>query len=195
MVVIAGCAPAVDDSPLLPERIVTPLCANAHPPILIEARATRDLRARKPSPHLRHYLVDLRILRRDRHDLWLVVDQETFPSAVDSVNADIADSTALLEPQRPREVWWFSGNDLAPAYPLRRATESSFESLEVGTSDSEVPVTLGAIYVDGLSPQEWVRRTRGQKPNDAKEPRAPVDFEPYCTTWIDVTGEAASRAE
>lgn len=192
-VVIAGCTPAVDDSPLFPERIVTPLCANAHPPILIEVHATRDLRARKPS-NLRHYLVDLRIRYQHREELWLLVNQDTFPSAVDSVAANVADHRILVEPQRPPEAWWFWGNDIVRAYPLGRAAESSFEGLEVGTTDSEIPVTLGTIHVADLSPQEWVRRTGGRQPNDADEPRTPANFDPYCTTWIDVTGDDVSPA-
>lgn len=194
-VAITGCTPAVDDNPLFPDRIVTPLCANAHPPILIEVlRAVRDPQARKPSADVRYYLVDLRIRRKDREDLWLLVNQETFPSAVDSVTPNVADHRVFGEPRRPPEVWRFVGNDIVRAYPLGRAAESSFENLEVGTGDSEIPVTFGTIEVADVSPREWVRRTGGRQPNAADEPRAPADFEPHCTTWIDVTGESVSRA-
>lgn len=195
--VLTNCAhthPAAENDTQFPRRIVTPTCAHAQPPITLELlRVVRDSQPRKPSASVRNYLVDLRIRRKDREDLWLLVNEETFPSALDAVAANVAVATIRRAPQRPRQAWWFTGNDIACAYPLGSASESWFQNLEIGTSTAQIPVTLGTIEVDGLSPEEWVRQTGGRKRDD--EPRAVVDFAAYCTTWIDIAGAAAAGAK
>src|SRR5690606_20775056 len=78
-----------DDDRQFPQRIVTPICAYAQPPVVLDLlRAVRDPQPRKPSASVRNYLVDLRIRRKDREDLWLLVDEDTFPSALDAIAAN-----------------------------------------------------------------------------------------------------------
>ncbi|HEU5074204.1 MAG TPA: hypothetical protein VFU02_08525, partial [Polyangiaceae bacterium] len=146
------------------------------------------------SVNVRHYYVNLRIRRSDRMDLWLLVNESSFPSVLDSVETDNeAFDDAGLPLETPREIWWFSGNETTRAYPLGRVAETSLQNLEVATSVPEISVTLGKLDVGGLAPQEWLRRTGGRRPGSAASPPVPVDFEPHCTTWFDVAAEAESQ--
>lgn len=190
-----GCAHsgrAVEDDSEFATRIVTPFCADAIPSVALEMqRVSPDLRARKPSKDVRHYFVDLRIQRRDLMDLWLLVDEDTFPSAVDSAHSDAGEPGELNEPpHEPRATWWFLGNDIVRAWPLGTASERSFMNLDVSTGDTRIPVSLGTIDIEGLSPQQWVRQTGGRQPKDADHPRARASFEPHCTTWFELAAEA-----
>ena len=181
------------DTSEVPTRIVIPPCTKASPPLGLDLlHAARDPQPRKPSADVRHYLVDLHIVSRGWGDLWLLVDEDTFPSLVDSVHADV-DDDSRPEPKGPRETWWFSGNDIVHAYSLGRALETSLRNIPVSTADPTIPVSLGTIYVDGLSPQEWVRRPGGRQ--NSREPRAPATFEPYCTTWFDIAAVAGPESQ
>jgi len=193
----AHCEFPAGDTDEFPTRIVTPPCANTSPPIGLELlRAARDPRPHKPSVDLRRYLVDLRIVQRGSGDLWLLVDEDTFPSAVDSVHADIDPyHDSRPEPKLPRETWWFSGNHIVHAYSLGEASETSLRNIAVSTADPAIPVSLGTITVDGLSPQEWVRRSGGLQPQNSGEPRVPASFEAYCTTWFDIAAEAEHESQ
>ena len=171
-----------------PTRIVTPLCSDALWPVVLEFRAIRDPQPHKPSKDVRHYLVDLRIVRRDREDLWLLVDEDTFPSAVESVHAT-DDPTTVLRPQHPLETWWFVGNDIVRAWPLGSAPESSFRNVDVGTGAARVPVSLGRIDVAGMPARQWVRQAGADERRHAAD-RVTAAFEPYCTTWFDLEAEA-----
>lgn len=162
-----------------PTRIVTPLCSDALWPVALEFRAIRDPQPHKPSKDVRHYLVDLRILRQDREELWLLIDEDTFPSAVDSVGA-VAEVVSVRQ-QHPLESWWFTGNDIVRAWPLGRAPESSFRNVSVSTGARRIPVSLGGIDVAGAPARQWRGRTG--------EPRAAATFEPYCTSWFDLEVE------
>src|SRR5688500_2878739 len=133
---LAGCAHsarAVEDDREFPTRIVTPLCADTSLAIMLELlRVSRDFRPRKPSKDVRHYLVDLRIQRRGQPDLCLLVDEDPFPSAVDSVRPGGEPGGAIsLDPEDPRDTWWFSGNDIVRAWPLGRASKRSFMNIGV----------------------------------------------------------------
>lgn len=129
-------------------------------------------------------------------DLWLLVDEDMFPSAVDAVHSAADEAHAQgVEPEDPRETWWFSGNHSVRAWPSGRASEKSFTNIDVSTGAARIPVTLGTIDVDGRSPKEWNRQTGGRQPSTADEPRARASFEPYCTTWFKLAAAAPPENE
>jgi hypothetical protein len=174
--------------------IVTPPCADAHPPIQLEfVRVTTDSQPRKPSRDVRHYLVDVLIARKETMSLWLLVDEDTFPSAVNSVRSGDDEARPLeLEQAEPPRAWWFSGNDTVRAWPLGGAPKTSLTNIAVGTGKPRIPVTLGTIELDGESPQQWARRMNGRQPWHTRgEPPARGTFDAFCTTWVDL--EALAR--
>ena len=187
---VTGCAQHAASEPELatfPTRIVTPLCADAHPPVALEFRAVRDPQPHKPSKDVRRYLVDLRILRSDHEDLWLLVDEDTFPSAVESVGA-VDNPLTGVRPQVPLETWWFSGNDIVSAWPLGSAPESWFRNINVSTGSPRIPISLGSIDVAGMPARQWVGQAGADQRRHSRE-RVAATFEPYCTTWFDLEVE------
>lgn len=170
-----------------PTRIVTPLCADAHPPVALEFRAIRDPQPHKPSKDVRHYLVDLRISRSDqRDDLWLLIDEEVFPSAVDSVHT--VEEPVGLRLQHPRESWSFTGGAFVRAWPLGRARESWFRNVSVSTGSRRIPVSLGSIDVGGMPARHWVGQAGAEQRRDSRD-RVAAAFESFCTTWFDLEAE------
>jgi hypothetical protein len=191
----AGCAEnrsSAQPDTAVPKRVVTPLCSAAHPRIDVElTRVVPDLRARKPSLDVKHYLVDVRVRGSASVDLWLLIDEETVPSSVDSVGPD-EDDTAVnqgLPPESPRG-WWFSGDDVARAWPLEKSPEISLTNIELSTGERRIPLTLGTIVVDGVSPEEWLRRQAAEARASSGDARAQADFEPFCTTWAELAAGA-----
>jgi hypothetical protein len=181
---VSGCAASrsavADDN--FPTPIVASLpCSDTRPTIEIQSpRVAKDL-GHKPSRDVRRYLVDLHILRSDQMDLWLLVDEHTFPSVVDTVWRDegfLGDEVQSGTKTRP---WWFSGNDTIRAWPLGRAPDTSLRNIDVGTGALRISITLGVIELDGVAPPEWLmQNTRGR-------PRGRGVFVPFCTAWIDLS--------
>lgn len=198
----AGCAEnrsSAQPDTAFPKRVVTPLCAAAHPRIDVAlTRVVSDVRPRKPSLDVKHYLVDVRVRGSASTDLWLLIDEETFPSSVDSVGPN-EDGTAVdqgLPPESPRG-WWFSGDDVARAWPLGKSPEISLTNIELSTGERRIPFTLGSIVVDGVSPEEWLQRQAAEARGNSGDARARADFEPFCTTWAElaVAAETSSPAQ
>jgi len=202
---LIGCAarpPALepDEAYAPPTPFVIPPCSEIMLPIELEVlRVGPEPRARKPSPNIRHYVVDLRIRRsgyQDLSGLWLLVDEGTFPSRVESVWQNTEDDvkvTSLGRTQRAT-TWSFSGGELAHAWPLGNTFDVTFANVVASTSGRRIPVTLGTITVGGVSPQEWARLEEPRRSSNGVGER-PVDasIEPLCTIWIDL--EARTRAE
>ena len=191
---VSGCAgsqAAVADDAVPPRIVASPHCAEARPTIEIRSpRVAKDL-GHKPSRDVRRYLLDLHILRSDQMDLWLLMDEHTFPSVVDSVSRDDGFLGAEVHSSATTRPWWFSGNDTIRAWPLGRASDTSIRSIDIGTGALRIAVTLGVIELDGASPQEWLMQNEDHQPwNTRGQPRARGVFVPFCTTWIDLSAIA-----
>jgi hypothetical protein len=191
---VSGCAgsrAAVAHDEFPPRIVASSPCADARPTIEVRSpRVAKDL-GHKPSRDVRRYLVDLHILRSDQMDLWLLMDEHTFPSVVDSVWRDENFLGAEVQSSAHTRPWWFSGNDTIRAWPLGRASDTSIRSIDIGTGALRIAVTLGVIELDGASPQEWLMQNGDQQPwNTRGQPRARGVFVPFCTTWIDLSAVA-----
>jgi hypothetical protein len=170
--IAGGCASrslGAEEGVTLPTRIVVPPCDDAALRVeLLNVR--RDPTSRKPSPDLRRYLIDVRVYALNyASDVWLLVDQETFPSGVDDVSKG-SDGT-----------WWFSGTD---ALWLGRAASRVIKNIPVSTPDQRVPVILAEIHVEGVSPQRWVERggSTDERTTDGRLARADVNV--LCASWL-----------
>lgn len=162
-----------------PTRIVSSSpCTDTRPPIDIRAQRIAEDLGHKPSRDVKRYLVDLHVHRSDQLNLWLLVDEDTFPLVVDSVWREKGSRDAEEQARANPRPWWFSGNGAIQAWPLGRASDVSLTNIEVGTGASRVSVTLGVLELDGASPQEWLIGGR---------PQARGVFVPRCRTWIDLS--------
>ena len=165
-----GCASravAPPDDMAVPTPIAFPPCDLADPPVVFELLKAGIDRTRKPS-HLKNLMVDLRIQSRDSRELWLIVNEETFPPRVRSVS------------KTPEGEWSFSGRDLVNAWWLGPAPDSSIKDIAVTTAVRKVPATVATIDIDGMSPQHWDKRNvRDKLPGR-------VDVDVVCMTWLEL---------
>jgi hypothetical protein len=190
---VSGCAAsraAVADDEFPPRIVASSPCADSRPRIEVRSPRVAKGLGHKPSRDVRRYLVDLHIARSDPMDLWLLIDEHTFPSVIDSVWRDDKFLGAEVQPSANTRPWWFSGNDTIRAWPLGRASHTSIRSIDIGTGALRIAVTLGVIELDGASPQEWLMQNEDHQPwNKRGQPRARGVFVPFCTTWIDLSAE------
>jgi hypothetical protein len=181
-VVLGGCTASgtARDDMDFPERIVVPPCEARRSRVAL-SKVTPDHSPRKPSLGLEHFLIDLRVEVLDSQDLWLLVDHDSFPSGVQEVTR--------LE----NDNWVFSGNDIVHARWLGRSANLPIENVQVSTSDRRTPVVLGAIEIENLSPQRWVREG-GRSDHRVTRGRRLVHsgIDVVCATWFDLGADMAS---
>jgi len=134
----------------------------------------------KPSIDIEHYYVDLRA--RSAAERWLIVNQDTAPSGVDSVGKE-AQGTG----------WWLGS---LHAHLIQRGGDLTVKDLQVGVGkDGKLPVILARISVDDRTPQRWVEEGRqvdhryafGGKP-------VPLAIDAECVSWFDVHAPAHAAA-
>jgi len=172
---VAGCnarnKPAQEDLSF-PKRIAVPPCEQ--PGSRVEVLDVRPDPFRwKPSPGLEHIVVDLHVHARYAQDLWLLVDETTFPSGVRSVS-------------KSEDGWLF--NNLVHAWWLGRSADVTFKDLHLTTSDPTIPVVLGQINVENVSPQTWLERGGlGDHRDTYGGALVYAGIEVECVSWLDVT--------
>ena len=167
-----GCASravAPPDDMAVPTPLAFRPCDLATWPVALElVKVGRDYTPRKPSPNLKHLLVDLRIQSRDRRELWLLVNEETFPPTVRDVS------------KTPEGKWSFSGSDLVNAWLLGPTPDRSIKDIDVTTGKRKVPATVATIAIDGMSPLSWDKR------NAQGRSAGRLDVEVVCVTWLEL---------
>jgi hypothetical protein len=130
----------------------------------------------KPSIDIENYLVDLRA----RSDVarWLIVNEDTAPSGVDSVDME-AQGTG----------WWLGS---LPAHFIQRAGDLTVRDLQVGVGkDGKLPAILARISVDDMTPQRWVEEGRQVDHRFAFGGKlVPLAIDVECVSWFDVHAPA-----
>ncbi len=130
----------------------------------------------KPSIDIERYLVDLRA--RSGAERWLIVNQDTAPSGVDSVDKE-AQGTG----------WWLGS---LHAHLIQRAGDLTVKDLQVGVGkDGKLPAILARISVDDVTPQRWVEEGRQVDHRFAFGGKlVPLAIDVDCISWFDVHAPA-----
>jgi len=130
----------------------------------------------KPSIDIERYLVDLRA--RSDAERWLIVDQDTAPSGVDSVSKE-AQGTG----------WWLGS---LHAHFIQRAGDLTVKDLQVGVGrDGKLPAILARISVDDMRPQRWMEEGRQVDHRFAFGGKVvPLAIDVACVSWFDVHAPA-----
>ena len=184
-IALAGCGSCTASSPTplaFAHQIIAPLCSQK--PLRVELlRARLDPNVGKPSRDVTKYLLDIRVQAQDVRELWLLIDHESFPSRLKEV-ARAADGT-----------WRFSGDAVANARWLGHTADITLSDVQVRT-DGRVPVILGTITVEGMSPQQWVKQDgSGDSRSTSAEHLARSDIEVVCATWFELRPGASDGDE
>lgn len=130
-----------------------------------------------------HYEVDLEVAVL--WESWLIADDDTFPTAVEAVY------------QTPEGTWAFSGEEYAVAHWLGPSSRVTLKSVKVSTyKDGPIPVILGSVTIDGMSPRKWVRQGGDEWSRDTDGgARVPARFHSVCATWFDVRAPVEGENE
>ena len=105
----------------------------------------------------------------------MIVDHETFPSGAHEVA------------KMPDGSWLFSGNDIVFARWLGRSADVTIKDLNVRSAGQKVPVLLGLIEVESMSPPRWVEQGGlGDNRRTFGENLVHAGVEVVCATWFDI---------
>jgi hypothetical protein len=126
----------------------------------------------KPSIDVDHYLMDLRA--RSDAERWLIIDQDTAPSGVDSVSKE-----------EQGNGWWLGE---LHAHFIHRAGDLTVNDLRVGVGkDGKLSAVLARISVDSMKPQRWVEEGRQVDHRSAFGGKlVPLAIDVDCVSWFDV---------
>jgi hypothetical protein len=134
----------------------------------------------KPSIDIDNYLVDLRA--RSDAERWLIVNQDTAPSGVDSVSKE-----------EQGTGWWLGS---LHAYVIQRAGDLTVKDLQEGVGkDGKLSAILARISVDHKTPQRWVEEGRQVDHRFAVGGKlVPLAIELECVSWFDVRAPAQTAS-
>jgi len=126
----------------------------------------------KPSIDIEHYLVDLRA--RSTAERWLIVNEDTAPSGVDSVSKD-----------EQGAGWWLGSLE---AHFIPRAGDLTVKDLKVVVGKGgKLSAILATISVDYKTPQRWVEEGRQVDHRVALGGKlVPLEIDVECVSWFDV---------
>jgi hypothetical protein len=130
----------------------------------------------KPSSGVEHYFVDLRV--RSGAERWLIVNQDTAPSGIDSVSKE-AQGTG----------WWLG---LLQGHLIQRAGDLTLKDLQVDVGkDGKLPAIMARVSVDYMTPQRWVEEGRQVDHRFASGGKlVPLAIDVECVSWFDVHAPA-----
>lgn len=134
----------------------------------------------KPSIDIEHYLVDLRA--RSHAERWLIFNEDTAPSRVDSVSKE-----------EQGTGWWLGS---LHAHFIQRAGDLTVKDLEVGVGkDGKLSAILARISVDYKTPHPWVEEGRQVDHRFALGGKlVPLTIDVECVSWFDVHAPAQTAS-